>query len=181
MVFVPFTGVDNNKSSITFACGLLLNEDVESYVWLFENFKRAMGHEPYIILTNQDLAVKAVVEEVFITSVHRFCMWHIMFKVPVKVKVDLSEVEGFRQRFNEIVWSNDISENEFEESWHSIISDYNLEENSWLKTMFELRFFWIPAFFNDVSMGGLLRTTSRSESQNSFFGSFIGNSSICFA
>ena len=65
MVFVPFTGVDNNKKSITFAFGLLLKEDVEAYVWLFQNFKQAMGHEPFIILTDQDPAVKQAIERVF--------------------------------------------------------------------------------------------------------------------
>ncbi|KAL9666063.1 hypothetical protein QQ045_000385 [Rhodiola kirilowii] len=33
MVFVPFTGIDNHKSSITLAAGLLSKEDVESYIW----------------------------------------------------------------------------------------------------------------------------------------------------
>ena len=174
MMFVPFTGVDNNKKSVTFGFGLLLNEDIDSYVWLFDNFKKAMGHEPHVLLTDQDQAVKAAVEVVFTTSVHRFCMWHIMFKVPVKVKVESSQTEAFRQRFNNIVWSNELKENEFEDAWHSIILDFNLEDNTWLQTMFDLRHYWIPAFFHGVSMGGLLRTTSRSESQNLFFASFIG-------
>ena len=85
MVFVPFTGVDNNNSSATFAFGLLLNEDTSSYIWLFENFKKSMGHEPYVVLTDQDPSVKFAVESVFTSAVHRFCMWHIMFKVHVKV------------------------------------------------------------------------------------------------
>ena len=177
MVFVPFTGVDNNNSSITFAFGLLLNEDIDSYVWLFENFKKSMGHEPYIILTDQDLSVKAAVESVFTTVVHRFCMWHIMFKVSTKVKVDKSEVEDFRKRFNYIIWSNELNKEEFEDSWKVIIHDFHLEDNAWLQSMFELRQYWIPAFFRDVQMGGLLRTTSRSESQNHFFSNFNGASS----
>ena len=72
MVFVPFTGVDNHKRSITFGFGLLLNEDIGSYVWLFENFKKAVGNEPYIILTDQDGAVKAAVDQVFNSAVHIF-------------------------------------------------------------------------------------------------------------
>ena len=52
MVFIPFTGVDNHKKSITFAVALMLKENTESYIWLLENFKKAMGHEPYIIMTD---------------------------------------------------------------------------------------------------------------------------------
>ena len=177
MVFVPFTGVDNNNSSVTFAFGLLLNEDTSSYIWLFENFRKSMGHEPYVVLTDQDPSVKVVVESVFTSAVHRFCMWHIMFKVSVKVKVDASVLEDFRKRFNFIVWSNELEREDFEDAWRQIIIDFHLEENTWIQTMFDLRHYWIPAFFKDIPMGGLLRTTSRSESQNHFFSNFIGGSS----
>ena len=74
MVFFPFTGVDNHNHSITFGFGLLLNEDIESYVWLFENFKNVVCKEPNIILTDQDGAIKAAVVKIFTTVVHRFCM-----------------------------------------------------------------------------------------------------------
>ncbi|XP_031090998.1 protein FAR1-RELATED SEQUENCE 5-like [Ipomoea triloba] len=39
LVFVPFTGMDNHKKSVTFASGLIAKEDVDSYVWLLGNFK----------------------------------------------------------------------------------------------------------------------------------------------
>ncbi|XP_057529866.1 uncharacterized protein LOC130808406 [Amaranthus tricolor] len=32
---------------------------------------------------------------------------------------------------------------------------------------------WVPAYFRDLYMGGLLRTTSRSESENNFFNYFV--------
>ncbi|XP_073526480.1 uncharacterized protein [Phyllobates terribilis] len=177
MVFIPLTGVDNYKCSITFAFGLLLNEDIESYVWLFECFKNAMGHEPVIIMTDQDAAVKSAVESVFQSSVHRFCMWHIMFKVPSKIKVEPDQTQDFRDRFNAIVWSEDLSPTVFEDLWNGIILDFHLQDNSWFKTMFDLRHLWIPAYFQNVHMGALLRTTSRSESQNFFFSHFIGSTS----
>ncbi|XP_074304264.1 protein FAR-RED IMPAIRED RESPONSE 1-like [Silene latifolia] len=39
--------------------------------------------------------------------------------------------------------------------------------------MFDKRASWIPAYFRDLFMGGLMKTTSRSESENSFFGNFM--------
>lgn len=54
IVFVPFTGVNNRKSCVTFVVGLLAKEDVASYSWLCENFKKAMGHEPICVVTDQD-------------------------------------------------------------------------------------------------------------------------------
>ena len=51
-----------------------------------------------------------------------------------------------------------------------MINDFELDDNKWLGDMFEIRESWIPAYLRDVSMAGLMRTTSRSESENHFFG-----------
>ncbi|XP_074265991.1 uncharacterized protein LOC141588448 [Silene latifolia] len=42
MVFCPFTGVDNHKKCVTFAAGLIMRENEESFTWLFDNFMKAM-------------------------------------------------------------------------------------------------------------------------------------------
>ncbi|XP_031111910.1 protein FAR1-RELATED SEQUENCE 5-like [Ipomoea triloba] len=47
---------------------------------------------------------------------------------------------------------------------------HGLAEYRWLQLMFKLHAFCIPAFFRDLPMSGFVRTTSRSESQNSSFG-----------
>jgi len=39
--------------------------------------------------------------------------------------------------------------------------------------MFEIQSMWIPAYFKDVLLAGIMRTTSRSESDNSFYGNFL--------
>jgi hypothetical protein len=46
-------------------------------------------------------------------------------------------------------------------------------ENEWFSTKFDMRQSWIPAYLMDVPLSGILRTTSRSESANSFFNRFI--------
>lgn len=84
----------------------------------------------------------------------------------------LNDNNDFNNRFNSCVWNSESSE-EFEFEWNDIISGFGLEENGWLSTMYELRRMWIPAYFKDIFMAGILRTTSRSESENSFFGHFL--------
>ncbi|GJV77624.1 FAR1-related sequence 5-like protein [Tanacetum coccineum] len=61
---------------------------------------------------------------------------------------------------------------EFEEKWAQLIEDFGLQSHKWLKKMFNLREIWIPAYFIDSPLYGLMRTTSRSESEKSFFKSF---------
>ncbi|XP_021714637.1 protein FAR1-RELATED SEQUENCE 5-like [Chenopodium quinoa] len=136
MVFTPFTGVDHHKSCITFAAGFIAKEDIESFEWLFKTFLKAMGNnEPNCLITNQDPAIKIVVNRVFQKSEHRF--------------------------------------SEFEERWNKVMVEFELEGNEWLCYMYEIRDKWIPAYFRDVFLGGIMRTTSRSESENNFFCSFI--------
>ncbi|XP_074305838.1 protein FAR1-RELATED SEQUENCE 5-like [Silene latifolia] len=43
MVFVPFTGVNHHKRCITFGAGLIGDESIECYRWLFKTFLEAMG------------------------------------------------------------------------------------------------------------------------------------------
>lgn len=85
MVFVPFTGVDNHKKSVTFAAGLLSKEDIESYKWIFQCFLEAMQRQPICIITDQCPSLKQAIPTVFTTARHRLCMWHIMKKFPAKV------------------------------------------------------------------------------------------------
>ncbi|XP_019178624.1 PREDICTED: protein FAR1-RELATED SEQUENCE 5-like [Ipomoea nil] len=174
LVFTPFTGIDNHKKCITFGAGLLLNEDIESYVWLFEKFKKAMGMEPKIIVTDQDPAMKMAIPRVFKQARHRYCMWHIMCKVGEKVGPTLNKNEEFKNKLNSIVWTSSLEPNDFEKQWRELMEKYNLVEHNWFTTMFEARNHWIPAYFRDDFMGGLLRTTSRSESENYTYSRFTG-------
>lgn len=76
-------------------------------------------------------------------------------------------------KLNNFVWSEHCSTEDFERGWTEVITEFGLSENEWLKEMFNLRANWIPAYFNDDPMVGLLRTTSRSESSNFFFNHFV--------
>ncbi|XP_023757061.1 protein FAR-RED ELONGATED HYPOCOTYL 3-like [Lactuca sativa] len=65
-----------------------------------------------------------------------------------------------------------IKPDEFEKKWDLIINEFNLEDKRWFNDTFELRDKWIPAYFSDTIMSGLMKTTSRSESMNSFFNTY---------
>ncbi|GJU46068.1 FAR1-related sequence 5-like protein [Tanacetum coccineum] len=71
-----------------------------------------------------------------------------------------------------MVWNMFIEPLKFEEKWAQLIEDFGLQSHKWMIKMFNLREIWIPAYFIDSPLYGLTRTTSRSESENSFFKSF---------
>ncbi|XP_019170976.1 PREDICTED: protein FAR1-RELATED SEQUENCE 9-like [Ipomoea nil] len=141
LVFVPFTGVDNHKKCVTFAAGLIDKEDMESYSWILKNFKNAMGSTPPLIITCQDPAMKIVI----------------------------ATDEEFRHALNAVVWNEESTPSDFESAWNGVIEKYGQCENRWLKRMYDERASWVPTFFEDVFMGGLLRTTSRSKAENRIF------------
>ena len=100
-------------------------------------------------------------------------MWHILRKVPEKVGPDLKEDDDFHASLSLCVWSCETPE-EFEDRWARIMIQYGLKNHEWFAGRFDIRSSWVPAYFRDIPLSGLLRTTSRSESANSYFSRFIG-------
>lgn len=117
--------------------------------------------------------MKVAIQNVFLTSVHRLCMWHILRKVCDKVGLDLKEDDEFHDSLGLCVWSSETPE-EFERRWAGIMMHYGLEHHEWFVGRFNIRSSWVPAYFRDIPLSELPRTTSRSESSNSCFCRFIG-------
>ncbi|KAM0832509.1 hypothetical protein ACQ4PT_064853 [Festuca glaucescens] len=130
------------------------------------------GEAPGLIITDEARSIKNAIAIVFPGIIHRLCMWHIMDKLPEKVGPVIREEPEFWKRMNACVWGSETPA-EFESEWNSVISDFSSEDNEWFTKRFSLRESWIPAYFMDISLAGILRTTSRSESANSFFNRFI--------
>ncbi|XP_047949060.1 protein FAR1-RELATED SEQUENCE 5-like [Salvia hispanica] len=167
--FAPFTGKDNHSRPVTFGAGLLSSEGRDSYSWLFGCFVRCMGVAPKLIITDQDWGIKLAVQQVLLQTRHRWCMWHIMVKVSDKLPKSLLGNEDFKKELNACVWSDLLEPDEFDIIWNDIMERYGLEDVHWFGSIFEDREFWVPAYFRDFPMGSLLKTTSMSESENSFF------------
>ncbi|XP_022032907.1 protein FAR1-RELATED SEQUENCE 5-like [Helianthus annuus] len=170
LVFVPFTGIDNHFRNVTFGGALLGSETADSYRWLLRCFLNTFGSEPKVVVTDQDAAMKRAIKDVLSRSRHRLCMWHIWEKLKTKVGPVLSANTDFNTRMTHVVWNDTIIPEDFETEWHSIMSTFGLENHEWLKDMYDLRFDWIPAYYQGEDLAGLMRTTSRCESENYFFG-----------
>nr|KAJ0186836.1 hypothetical protein LSAT_V11C900499280 [Lactuca sativa] len=183
MVFVPFTTIDNHKRSVTVGAGLLSNEKIESYCWLLEAFLKAHGKAPTLVLTDQDPSILQAVEAVFPNAQHRLCLWHITKKLQVNVCcMGNSLTYGQRGCFEEHRFQKTLQQTsveyiyldtlDFETVWKSLMQDHNLQDKRWFKDMYHKRTSWIPAYFKDMPMHGLMKTTSRFESVNSFFNKY---------
>ncbi|GJW71120.1 FAR1-related sequence 5-like protein [Tanacetum coccineum] len=161
----------SNKYITILASSLLSNETVGAYKWLLEEFKNAFGKDLNVVITDQDPSTKIAILECFPNTRHRLCMRHIMQKLVTKVGTAICSKADFKRRICDIVWTDQILPYEFEREWEIMIKYFQLDDNKWLRDMFDIRESWIPAFFaRQGSYAGLMRTTSRSESENHFFG-----------
>nr|GEY99416.1 hypothetical protein [Tanacetum cinerariifolium] len=83
MKFVPIIGIDNHEKYVTLGSRMLLHEDTKSYTRLLNAFMTAFSHEPTMIVTDQDGAMKRAIESVFKKAKHKLCMWYNMKFVPI--------------------------------------------------------------------------------------------------
>ncbi|XP_070677871.1 protein FAR1-RELATED SEQUENCE 5-like [Malus domestica] len=71
MIFAPFVGVNHHNQTIVFGCGFLSDEKTESFIWLFEQWLKAMpSGPPQLIITDQDQAISKAIAQ----WVPAFCM-----------------------------------------------------------------------------------------------------------
>ncbi|XP_076945350.1 protein FAR-RED IMPAIRED RESPONSE 1-like [Bidens hawaiensis] len=128
MVFVPFTAIDNHCRNVTVGAALLSSESIESYSWLLKVFLDSFGIAPNVVVTDQDPAMKQAIS---------------------LVGIALCNNEDFKRKICDIVWTDAISQSDFETQWKLIMKEYDLETNKWLSDMFEMKYDWIPAYYMD--------------------------------
>ncbi|XP_042982391.1 protein FAR1-RELATED SEQUENCE 5-like isoform X1 [Carya illinoinensis] len=172
MPFAPFVGVNHHGQSTLLGAGLISTEDTATFVWLFKTWLQCMdGIAPRAIITDQDRAMKNAIAIVFPQSRHRFCLWHILKKVPEKLSSYSAYKSGMKNALMKCVYDTQ-NVAEFESAWEQLISTYKLEENAWLKSLYTEREHWVPAFLKDTFWAGM-STTQRSESMNAFFDGYV--------
>ena len=75
---------------------------------------------------------------------HRWCLWHILKKVPEKLR-RYAEYHDIRVSLHSVVY-NSLTLVEFEEAWHDMLDKYDLGNNQWLNSLYEERNRWVPCF-----------------------------------
>ncbi|KAL0010130.1 hypothetical protein SO802_005238 [Lithocarpus litseifolius] len=146
-------------------------EDTNTFRWLFESWLTCMSRvPPSAIITDQDKAMKKVIQIVFPKARHRWCLWHILKKIPEKFK-GYREYKSIKFCLNNVVYDS-LTKEEFEERWGRFIEKYHLESHEWLLELYNERYYWVPTFVKDTFWAGM-STTQRTESINAFFDGYV--------
>ncbi|KAM3382154.1 hypothetical protein P3S68_007727 [Capsicum galapagoense] len=114
MLFAFFIGVNHHNQSIFLGCALLTSEDIKTYAFVFRTWLMSMGEiPPTAILIDQCESIKTAIHEVLPNTVHRYCIWHIFTKLPVKLR-GVTNYKPAKAHFKAIIFDN-ITITEFED------------------------------------------------------------------
>ncbi|XP_022883862.1 protein FAR-RED IMPAIRED RESPONSE 1-like [Olea europaea var. sylvestris] len=96
------------------------------------------------IITDQDRAMQNAIEIVFPDTKHRWCLWHILKKLPEKFGYYVDKASIFLAIHQLVYDSQNIEE--FELGWKEMIETYELIDNEWLSGLYVNRGRWVPCF-----------------------------------
>ncbi|KAM0849348.1 hypothetical protein ACQ4PT_053788 [Festuca glaucescens] len=159
---VLFLGVNHHGQLVLLGCGLLSDESTESFLWLFKSWLTCMkGRLPSAIITDESVAIKTAVREVFPKTRHRISDWHIIGNMSEKLD------DSVRTELETAIYDS-LKEDEFEARWKNTTERYGLQDNEWIIFLYENRHLWVPSFLKDAFWAGL--SINHRESPGAFFG-----------
>ncbi|XP_057730786.1 protein FAR1-RELATED SEQUENCE 6-like [Arachis stenosperma] len=81
-------------------------------------------------VTDQCASMKRALEACMPTTVHRWCIWHIMKKIPSKLNGYKGHAD-IEQEMSHVV-SNSHSKDSFDRNWNDFLLNFGLADNKWL-------------------------------------------------
>ncbi|KAI3455294.1 hypothetical protein Pfo_011957 [Paulownia fortunei] len=168
---VAFVGINHHGQLVLLGCGLLASETMQSYIWLFKAWLTCTsGHSPQTIITDRCKVLQSVVADVFPKSHHRFCLSHIMRKVPEKLG-GLRNYDAIRKALLKGVYEA-LKPFDFEAAWGFMIQRFGVADNEWLKSLYEDRAQWAPVYLKDTFFMGMAAARP-GETLNAFFDKYL--------
>lgn len=170
--FVPITGVNHHFQLILLGCALIGDESTSTFVWLMRTWFKAMGGPtPRVIITDQDKFLTEAAVDVFPSTCHCFCLWHVLSKIPEKLGCVIDCNEKFMAKFNKCIYRSWTDE-QFENRWLKIVDKFELGENEWVHSLYKDREKWVPTYLQNTFLAGM-STSERSGSVTSFFDKYM--------
>ncbi|KAK4485792.1 hypothetical protein RD792_008439 [Penstemon davidsonii] len=170
---VFFTGVNHHAQPVSFGCGLVSGQTVESFIWLLRAWLTYMvGHPPQTVITNQGESLETAIAEVFPRAIHCFSLTNIMKKVCNEL-LGLEKFNAIRKEFIRVVYESRRAD-EFEGAWDGMVQSHGIMNHKWLRALYEDRKRWVPVYLKEVFFAGLFPVKeNEKERVNSPFEEFL--------
>ncbi|KAK9932720.1 hypothetical protein M0R45_019944 [Rubus argutus] len=136
---VVLVGTNNHRATTVFGFAIIVDETVDTYIWVLRTFLEAMkGKMPIYVLTDGDEAMYKAIIEVFSEAKHRLCTWHVGKNMVEKIKDD-----DIRKEFRHCMYSS-LSTAEWDVTWQNLVQRIEEGEVSesltaWLEMMYRKR------------------------------------------
>ncbi|CAO2143959.1 unnamed protein product [Urochloa humidicola] len=123
------------------------------------------GKDPIVIFTDQDSLIEKAVVEVFKTTYHKYCSWHVTNKYRNELNQLNTQHPGLSDTLTSVI-NYPLSPAEFEGAWEAMLDNYTVHGSRVLAKLFDERKMWIGSYSKDIFCG-TVTSTQRSESANS--------------
>ncbi|XP_062009981.1 protein FAR1-RELATED SEQUENCE 5-like [Rosa rugosa] len=164
---VLFVGLNNHLSTTVFYFSLLMDETIETYIWILEIFISSMNNKRHIaVLTDGDKAMRRAIEVVLPGCPYRLCTWHIA----KNVRRHLRKNSVFYE-FKRCMW-DEITPDGFEKWWNAMVNTHGLHNKDWVKMMYEKMQIWAEAFISGHFFARM-RSTQRCKGMNSYMKGYL--------
>lgn len=151
---VVFTGIHHHAQTVPLGCGLVSDQTVESFVWLYRAWLTYMvGRPPQTIITSDCKALQTAVAEVFPRASHCLSLTNIMEMVLHEL-APLEEYEAIRKGLTRAVYHS-LRSDEFEAAWEETVRSYGLKNHELLQNLFEDRKRWVPVYLKEIFFAGI--------------------------
>ncbi|KAG6384907.1 hypothetical protein SASPL_153729 [Salvia splendens] len=168
---VSFVGMNHHGQSVLLGCGLLASETIESYTWVLKAWLCCTsGPSPQTIITDRCKVLQSAVADVFPKSQHRFCLSHIMRKVPENLG-GLRSYDTIRKALLKGVYEA-LKPYDFEAAWRFMVQHFGVSDNEWLRSLYEDRAQWAPVYLKDTFFVGMA-AVRLGETLNPFFDKYL--------
>ncbi|XAR50529.1 hypothetical protein NMG60_11004879 [Bertholletia excelsa] len=168
---LAFLGVNHHGQSIMLGCGLLVDESLETYIWLLRAWLTCMsGRPPQTILTDQTKSLQTAIAEVFPRVHHRLCLSFVMRSILENLG-ELQESGTFHNLVNRTVHSC-LKVDEFEIAWKDMVLQFGIKDHEFFRALYEDRERWAPVYLKDTFFAGML-ISQPGESLNPFFDGYV--------
>ena len=114
MICAPFVCMDHHMKNVMVGCVFLMNEKIESFVWLFETFLEVMDNAQLkTMMMDQAFSMANAIEKVF--PLARLYTWHILENSKKNIG-HVGVLGGFVDKFDHVLMRCD-TEAEFNFCW----------------------------------------------------------------
>lgn len=168
---LSFSGLNHHGQSVLLGCGLLVDETIETYVWLMRAWLTCMsGRSPQTIITDHCKALQGAISEVFPRAHHCLYLPLVMQSIHEKLG-EVGESEIFQTILNRTVY-NSMKIEEFGMGWAEMIQHFAIKDHEWLQSLYEERERWVPVYLKNTVFAGIF-TFQPGEYMQPFFHGYL--------